>query len=94
MSVLITILFYVILSPIIPMIYLIVKYFEKGTNKIVISLIMIAVCALFLFGGEFYADHSHGFEGLRALGAVWGGFAGIIISVIFLIIAVIKLFIS
>ena len=91
---LVAIFYYGILSPLIPMLYLIKKYFESGANRIVISLIMIAVCALFLFGGEFYADHAHGFDGLKALGAVWGGFAGIIISVIFLILAIIKRFIS
>ena len=87
------ILFYFILSPLLPMIYLLKKYFENGSNRIVISLIMLVVCALFLFLGEFYADHSHGFDGMRALGAVWGGFAGMIISVIFLIMAIMKMLI-
>jgi hypothetical protein len=51
---------------------------------------MLAVCAASLFLGLMYVDHSHGMEGFRALGAVWGGFGGIIISAILLIIAIIR----
>lgn len=86
----VTILHYAIFSPLLPMIYLLIKYFEAGANRIVISLIMLAVCAASLFLGFMYVDHSHGMDGFRALGAVWGGFGGIIISAILLIIAIIR----
>ena len=84
-----SILFYVVLSPLIPMIVLFVRYFQKGTNKIVISLCMIGVCALSLFLGELYADHAHGFDGFKALAAIWGGFFGMILSLIVLIVSII-----
>ena len=82
-----TVLFYIIFSPLLPMIFLLVKYFEKGSNKTVLSLIMLAVCAAFCFLGGLYADHAHGLDGMRALAAVWGGFAGGILSVILLILS-------
>lgn len=82
-----TVLFYLIFSPVLPMIFLLVKYFEKGSNKTVLSLIMLAVCAAFCFLGGLYADHAHGLDGMRALAAVWGGFAGSVLSVILLILS-------
>ena len=85
------ILFYIILSPLLPMIWLFKKYFEQGADRIVISLAMLGVCAAFLFLGNLYADHARGLDGMRALGAVWGGFAGMIISLIMLVISIIRL---
>ncbi len=82
-----TVVFYIIFSPLLPMIYLLKKYFEKGSGKTVISLIMLAVCAAICFLGNFYADRAHGLDGMRALGAVWGGFAGCILAVIMLILS-------
>lgn len=82
----------IITSPVLPMIYLFMKYFEEGNNRIVISLIMLGISAVYLFLGNLYVDHAHGFDGFNAIGAMWGGFAGIIISLIVLVISVIGFF--
>ncbi len=84
------IFWYGICSPLLPMIYLFIRYFKPGSNRLMISLIMLAVCAAFIFLGSLYADHAHGFDGLRALGAIWGGFGGAVLSVILLIINIVR----
>ena len=83
------VLFYAVFSPLIPMVILFVRYFQKGSNRVRISLFMIGICTLSLFLGELYADHAHGFDGFRALAAIWGGFFGMILSVIVLIVSII-----
>ncbi len=81
---------WLILSPLIPMIYLFYRYFQNGANRLSTAVTMLIVCAVIYALGLLYEKLSHGFDGLRALGAVWGGFAGMIVSVIMLIIAVFK----
>ena len=92
MGLLIFIITMILTSPIPPMIWLFIKYFEKGSHRIVISLIMLAVCSVYLFLGNLYSDHAHGFDGFNAIGAMWGGYAGIFVSVIVLVISVIMYF--
>ncbi len=92
MGLLIFIILMIITSPIPPMIFLFMKYFEEGSNRILISLIMLAVCSVYLFLGNLYSDHAHGFDGFNAIGAMWGGYAGIFVSVIVLVISVIMYF--
>jgi len=72
------------------MIYLFFRYFQKGANRLSIAITMLIVCAIMFALGLLNAKFSHELDGLRALGAVWGGFAGVIVSVIMLIIAVFK----
>ncbi len=84
------VIMWLILSPLIPMIYLFYRYFQNGANRLSVEVTMLIVCAVIFALGLLYAKFSHELDGLRALGAVWGGFAGVIVSVIMLIIAVFK----
>ena len=84
------IFWYGICSPLLPMIYLFTRYFKPGSNRLTISLIMLGVCTVIMFLGNLYADHAHGFDGLRALGAIWGGFGGAVLSIILIIINIIR----
>ena len=77
----------VVFSPLLPMIFLFYIYFQSGADRVLISLMMLAVCVLSLFLGEMYERHSSGFDGMRAIGAIWGGFAGIILSLIVLAVS-------
>ncbi len=90
----IAILIWVLFSPLLPMIWLFVKYFTPGSNRIAISLLMLGVCVLSVLIGSYYADHTHGFDGLRALGAIWGGAAGAALSIIILVVSIIRKFIG
>ena len=83
-------LLWIVFSPLFPMIYLFTRYYATGSNRLVISLVMFAVCALICFLGNLYENHAHGFERMRSFGAIWGGYAGMIVAVIMLIIAVFK----
>ncbi|MCR5299810.1 MAG: hypothetical protein K6D92_02800 [Erysipelotrichaceae bacterium] len=42
-------LLWIIFSPFIPMIYLFTRYYAAGANRLVIGLVMFAVCALICF---------------------------------------------
>ena len=53
----------VVFSPLLPMIFLFYKYFQSGADRVLISLMMLAVCVLSLFLGEMYERHSSGFDG-------------------------------
>ena len=91
-SLIFSIVFFAVFSPLLPMLYLLYRYFSGTANKITISLIMIAVCSLNMFLCNLYADHSHGFDGLRALGAILGGFFGTLISLVFLMVSIARHF--
>ncbi len=84
------IVFFAVFSPLLPMLYLLYRYFSGTANKITISLIMLGICAVNMFLGNLYADHSHGWDGLRALGAIWCGFFGALISLVFLIVSIVR----
>ena len=86
----IAILIWVLFSPLLPMIWLFKMYFTPGSNRIAISLLMLGVCALSVLLGSYYADHTHGLDGLRALGAIWGGAAGFVLSIIILIVSIVR----
>ena len=92
MGLLIFIILMIITSPVPPMIWLFMKYFEESSNRIMISVIMLEVCSVYLFLGNLYSDHAHGFDGFNAIGAMWGGYAGIFVSMIVLVISVIMYF--
>ena len=84
------VVWYAVFSPLIPLILLFRWYFTPGANRIVVSALMMAVCAASVFLGNLYADHAHVFDGFRALGAIWGGVGGFVLSLVLFIVSVIK----